>query len=157
MRFMNQVLKPRIGKFVLVYFDDILIYRKDSKTHVQHLRFVLQLLKENQLYPNIKKCVFMVDRLEFLGFVVLSKGVEVDPTKVEAITSWPTPKTLTKIRSFHGLATFYRRFIKNVNIVMTAITEGLKGGQYRWDSQAEESFQEIEKDDTGTSSSFTKF
>ncbi|XP_019081488.1 uncharacterized protein LOC109124167 [Vitis vinifera] len=115
------------------------------------------LLKENQLYPNIKKCVFMVDRLEFLGFVVLSKGVEVDPTKVEAITSWPTPKTLTKIRSFHGLATFYRRFIKNVNIVMTAITEGLKGGQYRWDSQAEESFQEIEKDDTGTSSSFTKF
>lgn len=107
MMFMNQVLKPFTGKFVVVYFDDILVYSKDEETHVEHLRAVLQLLRQNQLHANAKICRFAVDRLDFLGFVVSAKGVEVDPVKIQAITSWPSPKTLTEIRSFHGLATFY--------------------------------------------------
>ena len=145
MRFMNQVLKPFTGKFVVVYFDDILVYSKDKVAHVEHLRAVLQLLRQNQLYANAKKCRFMVDSLEFLGFVVSAKGVEVDPVKIEAITSWPNPKTLTEIRSFHGLATFYRRFIKNFSTITAPLTECLKGGRFTWNSEAEESFQVIKK------------
>ena len=144
-RFMNQVLKPFTGKFVVVYFDDILVYSKDEVAHVEHLRAVLQLLRQNQLYANAKKCRFMVDSLEFLGFVVSAKGVEVDPVKIEAITSWPNPKTLTEIISFHGLATFYRRFIKNFSTITALLTECLKGGRFTWNSEAEESFQVIKK------------
>ena len=110
MRLMNQVLRPLIGKFIVVYFDDILIYSRIEREHAKHLRKVLTFLQKNKLYINLKKCSFMTDRLVFLRYVVSSKGIHVDEDKVKAIREWPTSKTVGDVRSFHGLATCYSQF-----------------------------------------------
>ena len=127
MHLMNQVLRPFLSHFVVVYFDDILIYSKDEDEHLDHISKVLWVLKENELYVNLKKCVFLQTRLVFLGFVITSEGIHVDDAKVEAIRGWPTPKTISEVRSFHGLATFYRRFVKKFSTIMAQITECRKG------------------------------
>ena len=145
MHLMNQVLRPFLSRFVVVYFDDILIYSKNEYEHFDHVRQVLEVLKENELYVNLKKCVFLQKRLLFLGFVITSEGIHVDDSKVAAIRDWPTPKTITEVRSFHGLATFYRRFVKNFSTIMAPITECLKKGKFQWNEFAEASFQEIKK------------
>ena len=111
MRLMTQVLKPFIGKFVVVFFDDILIYSPDGRQHMEHLRDVLLTLQQNKLFINLKKCSFMTERLLFLGFVVGTDGLHVDADKVAMIRNWPVPKNVGEARSFHGLATFYRHFI----------------------------------------------
>ncbi|GMP49244.1 hypothetical protein CsSME_00016292 [Camellia sinensis var. sinensis] len=111
MRVMHQVLPPFTGKFVVVYFDDILIYSKSEEDHMAHLREVLTALEVSKLYVNLKKCSFLTSSLLFLGYVVSSDGFHVDQEKVRAIQEWPTPKTISDVRSFHGLATFYRCFI----------------------------------------------
>jgi hypothetical protein len=145
MHLMNQVLRPFLSHFVVVYFDDILIYSKDEDEHLGHIREVLRVLKENKLYINLKKCVFLQTRLLFLGFAITSKGIRVDDSKVEVIRKWPTPKTISEVRSFHGLATFYRRFVKNFSTIMAPITECLKKGKFQWNESAEASFKEIKK------------
>ena len=109
MRLMNQVLRPFIGKYVVVYFDDILIYSRSEDEHISHLRAVLGVLSKNKLFINFNKCSWLTEKLVFLGYVVSSKGILVDTEKVKAIREWPTPKTVGDVRSFHGLATFYRR------------------------------------------------
>ena len=111
MRLMHQVLKPLIEKFVVVYFDDILIYSRNLEKHLNHVKEVMETLRANKLFINLKKCSFMMDRLPFLGFIVSSDGIRVDEEKVRAIREWPTPGTVSEVRSFHGLATFYRRFV----------------------------------------------
>ena len=130
MRVMTQLFRPFIGKFVVVYFDDILIYSQTQEQHVGHLRQVLCTLHAEKFYANPKKCAFCIDRVIFLGFVVSSEGVSADPEKVKAITEWPQPRTIREVRSFHGLATFYRRFIKNFNAIMTHITDCLKSERF---------------------------
>ena len=105
MTVMNQVLKPFLDKFVVIYFDDILIY---SSSETEHQREVFAVLQTNALYINLKKCNFMTTSLIFLGFVVSSQGIHVDEEKVRAIRDWPVPKSATEERSFHGLATFYQ-------------------------------------------------
>ena len=111
LRLMNQVLKPFIGKFVVVYFDDILIYSKAKATHYNHLREVLAVLQANELYINLKKCSFLTNKLLFLGYVVSVNGINDDEDKVCAVKEWPTPKTVNDVQNFHGRATFYRRFV----------------------------------------------
>nr|GEV61298.1 transposon Ty3-I Gag-Pol polyprotein [Tanacetum cinerariifolium] len=110
MRLMTQVLRPFMGKFVVVYFDDILIYSHTKEEHLGHLRKVIKVLADNDLFVNLKKCTFLTNKLLFLGYIVSSDGIHVDETNVQAVRDWPSPKTLPKVRSFHGLATFYRRF-----------------------------------------------
>ena len=114
---MHHVFRPYIGIFVVVYFDDILVFSKTMKEHINHVKSLLQSFRKESLYANLKKCTFGVDKVVFLGFVVSSKGVHVDETKIEAIKTWPQPTNLQQVRSFLGLAGFYRRFVKNFSII----------------------------------------
>ena len=104
---MNTVLRPYIGKFVVVYFDGILVFNNNKEDHLQHLKTILDELRKHQLYANLKKCRFLQESLVFLGLVISSKGVKMDSEKLKAILEWPSPQSITKVRSFHGLATFY--------------------------------------------------
>ena len=112
MRLMNHALRAFIGRFVVVYFVDILVYSKNLDEHINHLHYVLTVLRKKKLYANLKKCSFCMDKVVFLGYVVSVRGIEVDEEKVKAIKEWPTPKSITEVRSFHGLASFYPDFSK---------------------------------------------
>src|SRR6266540_2360031 len=109
MRLMNEVLRAFIGKFVVVYFDDILIYSKSHAAHIDHLRAVFDALRTAHLFGNLEKCIFCTERVSFLGYVVTPQGIKVDNAKVEAIRSWPTLTIVTQVWIFHGLAGFYQR------------------------------------------------
>ena len=111
---------------MVVYFDDILVYSKNLNDHVKHLRSVFSALSENLLYANLKKCTFCMESVVFLGFVVSSQGISVDEEKVKAIRDWPTPKNANEVRSFHGLASFYRRFVKDFSSIAAPLNELVK-------------------------------
>ncbi|XP_028556538.1 uncharacterized protein LOC110116452 [Dendrobium catenatum] len=130
MRLMNEVLKPFLNISCVAYFDDILIFSSSLEEHRTHLAAIFTTLQHNQLYLNPSKCAFAVHEVYFLGFIVSAAGVQVDNQKVEAIRNWPTPKSFTDVRSFHGLANFYRRFIKNFSTIMASITNCLKLKQF---------------------------
>ncbi|KAJ0495336.1 putative nucleotidyltransferase, Ribonuclease H [Helianthus annuus] len=140
MRLMNHVFKPFIGKFLVVYFNDILVYSESVEQHLDHLRQVFGVLREQKLYANLKKCHFFSPEVIFLGYIVSGNGIRMDESKVEAITSWPSPTSLHDVRSFHGLASFYRRFIKNFSSIVALITEYLKATRFVWSKDAEEAF-----------------
>ncbi|XP_071688487.1 uncharacterized protein [Rutidosis leptorrhynchoides] len=143
MRLMNQVFKPFIGKFVVVYFDDILIYSSSTEQHLSHLKQVFNTLRDQKLFANGKKCHFLTSEVRFLGYVVSGKGIRMDEGKIEAILTWPIPTTLHDIRSFHGLASFYRRFIKNFSTIIAPVTECMKGGRYTWNDAATAAFNDL--------------
>ena len=128
MRLMNEVLRVFIGHFVVVYFDDILIYSKSFDEHMDHLRAVFNALRDARLFGNLEKCIFCTDRVSFLGYVVTPQGIEVDEMKIEAIKSWPVPQTVTQVRSFLGLAGFYRRFVKDFSTIAAPLHELTKKG-----------------------------
>ena len=155
MMLMNHVLYAFIGKKFVVYFDDILIYSKILEEHVLHLRNVLEILIKEQLYANLKKCVFCMDKLVLLGFVVSSKGVDVDEVKVKAIREWPTPKSIMEVRIFHGLASFYRRFVIDFSTLAATLTEVIKKSVgFKWGENQERSFKAL-KDSLCTCFMFT--
>ena len=143
MRLMNQVLCSFIGKFVVVYFDDILIYSKDEQEHLSHLKEVLLALQANKLYINLKKCSFMTSHLLFLGFIVGKDGIQVDETKVKAIWEWPAFKTVREVQSFHGLTTFYKRFIQGFSTILVPITDCLKKDQFQWGKAQKDNLESI--------------
>ncbi|KAH9653391.1 Endonuclease [Citrus sinensis] len=145
MRVMNQVLRPFIGKFVVVYFDDILIYSTSHELHLQHLREVLSALRAASLYTAVNKCIFLTEKVLFLGYVVSKDGISVDQSKVDAIRDWPPPTTLSATRSFHGLASFYRRFIPHFSTIMAPITDCMKGGKFSWTEAATKAFEIIKE------------
>ena len=121
MRLMHFVLRPYIGVFVVVYFDDIFVFSQSMKDHLNHVRAVLQTLHKKHLYANMKKCTLGVDKLVFLGSVVSSKGVHVYESKIEAIKTWPQPTNLQQVHSFLGLAGFYCRFVKDFSTIATPL------------------------------------
>jgi len=143
MRLMNHVFRPYIGRFVVVYFDDILVYSKDEAEHQQHLYEIMRVLEKEKLYGNLKKCTFFTHEVTFLGYVVTSKGIRVDESKIEAIRSWPVPTSIHDVRSFHGLASFYRRFIRDFSTIMAPMTEVIKGSSFQWNAKAQGAFEEI--------------
>nr|GEZ35026.1 putative reverse transcriptase domain-containing protein [Tanacetum cinerariifolium] len=109
---MNRVCKPYLDKFVIFFIDDILIYSKDEKENEEHLKVILELLKKEELYAKFSKCEFWIPKVQFLGHVIDSQGIHVDPAKIESIKYWASPKSPTKIRRFLGLAGYYQRFIE---------------------------------------------
>ena len=128
----------------MVYFDNILVFSKSLKEHVNHLRAVLQTLRKERLYANMEKCTFGVDKIVFLGFVVSSKGVHVDESKIEAIKTWPQPTNLQQVRSFLGLASFYRRFVKDFSTI-SALLHALskKNAPFVWGPSQSTAFDEL--------------
>ncbi|KAL4017179.1 hypothetical protein IC575_024855 [Cucumis melo] len=146
MRLMNHVLKEYIGKFVVVYFDDILVYSKGLNDNILHVKKILLKLKEEKLYANFKKCSFCLEQIHFLGFIVGKDGVKVDEEKVKAIREWPTPTNASEVRSFHGLASFYRRFIKDFSSIASPLTELVKKHvKFEWKEKQENAFNELKE------------
>ena len=144
MRLMNHVLRSFIGKFVVVYFDDILIYSKSLDEHVEHIQSVLAVLREQKLYANLDKCTFCTDKVVFLGFVVSGHGVEVDEDKIKAVREWMPPQNASQVRSFLGLAGFYRRFVKDFSTIAAPINELTKKGvPFNWGEAQEKAFEEL--------------
>nr|CAE02083.2 OSJNBa0074B10.11 [Oryza sativa Japonica Group] len=146
MNLMNKVFMEFLDKFVVVFIDDILIYSKSKEEHDQHLRLVLEKLKEHQLYAKISKCDFWLTEVKFLGRVITSQGVAVDPSNVESVTKWTPPKTVSQIQSFLGLAGYYRRFIENFSRIARPMTQLLKKDEkFKWTAECDKSFEELKK------------
>ncbi|GJS01961.1 putative reverse transcriptase domain-containing protein [Tanacetum coccineum] len=146
MDLMNRVCKPYLDRFVIVFIDDILIYSKDKKEHEEHLKAILELLKKEKLYAKFSKCEFWIPKVQFLGHVIDSRGIHVDPAKIESIKDWASPKTPTEIRQFLGLAGYYRRFIEGFLKIaksMTKLTQ--KGVKFDWGEKEENAFQLIKQ------------
>ncbi|GKD77173.1 putative reverse transcriptase domain-containing protein [Tanacetum coccineum] len=144
MDLMNRVCKPYLDKFVIMFINDILIYSKTKEDHEVPLGLVLELLRKEKLYAKFSKCEFWLQNVHFLGHVVNQNGIHVDPSKIEAVNNWKTPTTPFEIRSFFGLAGYYRRFIANFSKIakpLTSLTQ--KNQKYVWGVEQEEAFQHI--------------
>lgn len=147
---MNEVFSDYLRKFVLVFFDDILIYSSTEAEHLEHLKTVFEVLKRNKLYVKRNKCEFGRKQIKYLGHVISSQGVAVDSTKIKAMTEWPTPRNIKALRGFLGLTGYYRRFVKNYGVISKPLTQLLKKGGFMWNDKAEESFNKLKKAMTET-------
>ncbi|CAL1409480.1 unnamed protein product [Linum trigynum] len=146
MALMNRVLHEYLDKFVIVFIDDILIYSKSGQEHEEHLRRVLQKLKEEELYAKFSKCDFWLEEIMFLGHMVSGRGVEVDPKKIEAVMNWAPPKNVSEVRSFLGLAGYYRRFVEGFASIAKPITQLLqKGKAFTWDEKCKKAFEVLKE------------
>jgi hypothetical protein len=141
---MNLVFMPELDKFVVVFIDDILIYSKDEEEHARHLRIILTRLREHQLYAKFSKCTFWLEEIQFLGHVLSTKGIALDPSKVKDILEWKPPTTVHQVRSFLGLAGYYRRFIPDFSKLVKPITSLLKNDtKFNWSSKCNEAFEQL--------------
>ncbi|GJW71318.1 putative reverse transcriptase domain-containing protein [Tanacetum coccineum] len=142
MDLMNRVCKPYLDKFVIVFIDDILIYSRNKEEHADHLRIILELLKKEKLYAKFSKCDFWISIVQFLGHVIDSQGIHVDPAKIEAVKNWASPTTPTEVRQFLGLAGYYQRFIEGFSKIAKPLTElTQKNKKYIWGEDQESAFQ----------------
>ncbi|GKE27314.1 putative reverse transcriptase domain-containing protein [Tanacetum coccineum] len=138
---MNRVCKPYLDKFVIVFIDDILIYSRHEKEHEEHLKTILELLKKEELYAKFSKCEFWINTVKFLGHVIDSSGIHMDPAKIEAVKNWASPTTLSEIHQFLGLARYYRRFIEGFSKIAKPMTELMQKNQkFDWGKEQEEAF-----------------
>ncbi|GJT52264.1 retrotransposon-related protein [Tanacetum coccineum] len=142
---MNEVFAPFLRKFVLVFFDDILVFSKDMTEHAKHLELVLDTMESQQLYAKMSKCVFGTTQVEYLGHVISGKGVSTDSTKVQVMRDWPTPVNIKKLRGFLGLTGYYRRFIKNYAAISRPLTALLKKNSFEWSDLAQQAFDNLKE------------
>ena len=142
--YMNDTFRDFLDKFLIIYLDDLLIYSDSLAEHKVHVRMVLERLRDAELYLKPSKCQFHVQEVGFLGFIVGPRGIQMDPAKVSAITSWPVPTSVHDIRVFLGLANFYRRFIRNFSKAAAPITALLKKNRkFRWTPEAQVAFDSL--------------
>ncbi|GJS31965.1 putative reverse transcriptase domain-containing protein [Tanacetum coccineum] len=146
MDLMNRVFLEFLDKFVIVFIDDILVFSKSKEEHEEHLRTVLQILRQEKLYAKFSKCEFWLSKVAFLGHIVSAEGITMDPAKVEAITKWPRPTSVTEVRSFLGLAGYYRRFVEGFSRLALPLTKLMrKGEKFVWNEEREKSFEELKQ------------
>ncbi|WVZ97801.1 hypothetical protein U9M48_043313 [Paspalum notatum var. saurae] len=139
MNLMNKVFMEYLDKFVVVFIDDILIYSKTEEEHEEHLRLVLQKLREHKLYAKLSKCEFWLDQMPFLGYIVSKGGIMVDPSKISSVMDWNVPEVVKEVRGFLGLAGYYKRIAKP----MTSLHE--KGVPFIWTKERQAAFDELKK------------
>jgi hypothetical protein len=146
MYLMNFVFMSELDKFVVVFIDDILIYSKSEEEHKRHLRVILQWLWDHQLNTKFSKCAFWLKEVPFLEHIISAEGIAVDPSKVQEVFDWKSPRSVTQIRSFLGLAGYYRRFIPNFSKIAKPMTKLLeKEAKFKWSPQCEEAFLTLKK------------
>ncbi|GJY95378.1 ty3-gypsy retrotransposon protein [Tanacetum coccineum] len=143
---MNDIFRPVLRKFVLVFFDDILVYSPTEEAHFKHLQHVLETLHKNAFHAKPSKCTFGVQRLAFLGHIISAQGVEPEPEKIEAIQSWPKPRSMTTLRAFLGLTGYYRRFVKGYANVASPLTDILRQEKFSWSDAAHNAFLQLKSD-----------
>ncbi|XP_022031400.1 uncharacterized protein LOC110932367 [Helianthus annuus] len=142
MDLMNRVCRPMLDKSVIVFIDDILVYSRSKAEHARHLREVLEILRKEKLYAKFSKCAFWLREVQFLGHVINAEGVLVDPSKIDAVVRWLSPKSPTEIRSFLGLAGYYRRFIQDFSKIALPLTRlTRKKEKFVWGKEQEEAFR----------------
>nr|GFA62824.1 putative reverse transcriptase domain-containing protein [Tanacetum cinerariifolium] len=143
MDLMNRIFYEYLDKFVIVFIDDILVYSKTREEHEDHLRIVLEILLQKKLYAKFSKCDFWLGQVAFLGHIVSADGITMDP---EAITKWLRPTTVTEVRSFLGLAGYYRRFVDGFSLLALPLTKLMrKGKKFLWNEEREKSFEELKR------------
>jgi hypothetical protein len=146
MSLMNDVFREYLDRFVEVFLDDILIYSRNEREHEEHLRIVLSCLRKNKLYGKLSKCSFFQKEIHYLGHIISGKGISVDPEKVKAIMEWPVPKNAHEVRSFMGLAGYYRRFVEGFSKIAKPITTlQRKGVRYEWTEECDSAFIELKR------------
>ncbi|KAI5606732.1 hypothetical protein C0J50_7543 [Silurus asotus] len=145
--FMNEVLRPYLQRFVMVYIDDILIYSRNLEEHHTHVRQVLGALRSHHLYLNLSKCEFHRPQTRFLGYVISFRGIQMDEGKVKAVWDWPIPETIKELQRFLGFANFYRRFIQGYSRIAAPLTSLLRGKArtLKWTPEAQEAFHELRR------------
>ncbi|XP_068645172.1 uncharacterized mitochondrial protein AtMg00860-like [Aristolochia californica] len=140
---MNEVLKPLLWKYVLVFFDDILIYNATWESHMQHLRTVFQLLRAHHLFLKHFKCSFGAPEVAYLGHVISAAGVKVDSSKIQAVVDWPTPHSATALKGFLHLSGYYRKFIHDYGQLAAPLMCLLKRNAFAWSEAASYSFAQL--------------
>ena len=139
---MRGIFRIYLEKFVIVFMDDILIYSNSKEENEHHLRPVMQVLREHQLYSKLSKCYFYQKKIHYLGHIISEEGLEVDPEKIEAIRVWPTPRNVSDVRYFMGLVGYYRRFIVGFSKIAHPITSlQRKEKNFQWIEECENNFQ----------------
>ncbi|KAL5838392.1 hypothetical protein ACOSQ3_015561 [Xanthoceras sorbifolium] len=147
---MNEIFRPHLRKFVLVFFDDILVYSRTMEEHLSHLEVVLEILGHHQFYIKMSKCEFVKEELEYLGHFISMNGVRVDPRKIEAMVDWPLPKDVSALRGFLGLTGYYRRFVKHYGLIAKPLTGMLKKDNFEWTEEARLAFEDLKRAMTQT-------
>lgn len=140
---MNTVFKPYLRKFILVFFDDILVYSQTWEDHLKHLDTTFQTLKEHQLYAKLSKCAFGKEEVEYLGHMISKEGVSADREKINSMRAWPRPQNLKALRGFLGLTGYYRRFVKDYGKINKPLTDLLKKDAFKWNEEAEAAFEQL--------------
>ena len=140
---MNAIFRPYLRKFVLVFFDDILVFSKSLDLPIQHLGLVLSLLLQHQLYAKKSKCVFGISEVEYLGHILSGQGVSADPKKLSTMKDWASPTTVKALHGFLGLTVYFRKFIHHYGQIATPLIALLKKKAFVWSLKAEEAFQNL--------------
>ncbi|KAH9724161.1 hypothetical protein KPL70_007389 [Citrus sinensis] len=147
---MNSIFCPYLRQFILVFFDDILVYSPTWELHLTHVRKTLEILKKHSFFVKANKCDFGKHELEYLGHIVTNQGVKVDGKKIEAMVAWPQPTNTTELRGFLGLTGYYRKFVRNYGVLARPLTNLLKKGNFKWDEDAISAFTMLKQAMTTT-------
>jgi hypothetical protein len=142
---MNHIFKGQLRKSVLVFFDDILVYSKTCQEHMGHLEEVLSIMEAQSVYAKESKCEFGMTKLLYLGHIIYAQGVQVHQEKIMAILDWPTPRSLTKLKSFFGLCNYYKRFVRGFSQLGAPLTDLTKKGVFQWTEESQRTFEKMKE------------